>query len=92
MWMRRFDLSICVDYDYLCIHLFSLLNALLFWVFQPGPRENTVQCFIKRDRTTSTYQLFLGLPPSECLVTIALSNLMEKMLRLVITSELLSFV
>ncbi|XP_024364201.1 tubby-like F-box protein 6 isoform X2 [Physcomitrium patens] len=31
---------------------------------QPGPRENTVQCFIKRDRTTSTYQLFLGLPPS----------------------------
>jgi hypothetical protein len=23
-----------------------------------------VQCFIKRDRTTSTYQLFLGLPPS----------------------------
>ncbi|XP_024357068.1 tubby-like F-box protein 3 [Physcomitrium patens] len=31
---------------------------------QPGPRENTVQCFIKRDRTTSTYQLFLGLPPT----------------------------
>ncbi|XP_024383240.1 tubby-like F-box protein 6 isoform X1 [Physcomitrium patens] len=32
---------------------------------QPGPREDTVQCFIKRDRTTSTYQLFLGLPPSQ---------------------------
>jgi len=31
---------------------------------QPGPRDNTVQCFIKRDRTTSTYQLFLGLPPT----------------------------
>jgi len=31
---------------------------------QPGPRDNTVQCFIKRDRATSTYQLFLGLPPT----------------------------
>ncbi|XP_024362543.1 tubby-like F-box protein 6 [Physcomitrium patens] len=31
---------------------------------QPGPRDSTMQCFIKRDRTTSTYQLFLGLPPS----------------------------
>lgn len=28
---------------------------------QPGPRDNTVQCFIKRDRTTSTYLLYLGL-------------------------------
>ncbi|CAM6128581.1 unnamed protein product [Calypogeia fissa] len=30
---------------------------------QPGPRDNTVQCFIKRDRTTSTYQLWLCLGP-----------------------------
>lgn len=28
---------------------------------QPGPRDDTVQCFIKRDRTNSTYHLYLGL-------------------------------
>lgn len=30
-------------------------------VKQPGPRDTTVQCFIKRDRNNSTYQLYLGL-------------------------------
>ncbi|KAJ7564130.1 hypothetical protein O6H91_02G003700 [Diphasiastrum complanatum] len=30
---------------------------------QPGPRDAPVQCFIKRDRTTSTYNLYLGLSP-----------------------------
>lgn len=28
---------------------------------QPGPRDATVQCFIKRERTSSTYHLYLGL-------------------------------
>eukprot|EP00252_Welwitschia_mirabilis_P013629 TRINITY_DN2998_c0_g2_i5.p1 TRINITY_DN2998_c0_g2~~TRINITY_DN2998_c0_g2_i5.p1 ORF type:complete len:172 (-),score=11.10 TRINITY_DN2998_c0_g2_i5:5-520(-) len=28
---------------------------------QPGPRDNPIQCFIKRDRATSSYHLFLGL-------------------------------
>lgn len=28
---------------------------------QPGPRDTTIQCFIKRDRTSGTYQLYLGL-------------------------------
>lgn len=28
---------------------------------QPGPRDFMVQCFIKRDRTASTYYLYLGL-------------------------------
>ncbi|KAH9620700.1 hypothetical protein KSS87_004083 [Heliosperma pusillum] len=32
---------------------------------QPGPRENHIQCFIKRDRATSTFRLFYGLTPSE---------------------------
>ncbi|KAI4381719.1 hypothetical protein MLD38_007768 [Melastoma candidum] len=32
---------------------------------QPGPRENPIQCFIKRDRATSTYFLYYGLVPSE---------------------------
>lgn len=28
---------------------------------QPGPRDDTVKCFIKRDRTNSSYHLYLGL-------------------------------
>lgn len=32
---------------------------------QPGPRESPIQCFIRRDRTTSTYLLYFGLVPSE---------------------------
>lgn len=32
---------------------------------QPGPRESPIQCFIKRDRATSTYFLYFDLVPSE---------------------------
>ncbi|XP_074359144.1 tubby-like F-box protein 5 [Apium graveolens] len=31
---------------------------------QPGPRDSPLQCFIKRDRQTSTYRLYLGLSPA----------------------------
>eukprot|EP00249_Psilotum_nudum_P017415 c26311_g1_i1 orf=866-2104(+) len=31
---------------------------------QPGPRDTTVQCYIKRDQSNSTYRLFLGLTPT----------------------------
>ncbi|XP_020097523.1 tubby-like F-box protein 5 [Ananas comosus] len=31
---------------------------------QPGPRDYPIQCFIRRDRATSTYRLYLGLSPS----------------------------
>ncbi|KAI4316826.1 hypothetical protein L6164_024766 [Bauhinia variegata] len=31
---------------------------------QPGPRETPIQCFIKRERMTSTYYLYLGLSPA----------------------------
>ncbi|KAI5066825.1 hypothetical protein GOP47_0017353 [Adiantum capillus-veneris] len=31
------------------------------WSWQPGPRDDTIQCFIKRDRMNSTYHLYLGL-------------------------------
>lgn len=31
---------------------------------QPGPRDPPMQCFIKRDRSASTYKLFLGLTPA----------------------------
>ncbi|GFP96035.1 tubby-like F-box protein 2, partial [Phtheirospermum japonicum] len=32
---------------------------------QSGPRDGPIQCFIKRDRTTSTYRLYFGLMPCE---------------------------
>lgn len=31
---------------------------------QPGPREGPMQCFIKRDRASATYYLYLGLSPT----------------------------
>jgi len=31
---------------------------------QPGPRDAPIQCFIKRERGTSTYRLYLGLTPA----------------------------
>ncbi|KAB2628116.1 tubby-like F-box protein 5 [Pyrus ussuriensis x Pyrus communis] len=33
---------------------------------QPGPRDDPIQCFIKRERETSTYLLYLGLSPALC--------------------------
>ncbi|KAF8405242.1 hypothetical protein HHK36_010143 [Tetracentron sinense] len=32
---------------------------------QPGPRDSPIQCFIRRDRATSTYHLYLGLSPGK---------------------------
>lgn len=32
---------------------------------QPGPRDTPIQCYIKRDRATSTFRLYFGLTPSE---------------------------
>ncbi|WCJ35195.1 Tubby-like F-box protein 5 [Euphorbia peplus] len=40
---------------------------------QPGPRDAPIQCFIRRERATSTYFLYLGLSP-------ALSGDMSKLL------------
>ncbi|GFP86288.1 tubby-like F-box protein 6 [Phtheirospermum japonicum] len=31
---------------------------------QPGPRDFPIQCFIRRERATSTYRLYLGLSPA----------------------------
>ncbi|KAJ8762228.1 hypothetical protein K2173_007384 [Erythroxylum novogranatense] len=43
-----------------CFKADYVLNFLL----KPGPRDPPIQCFIKRDRATSTYQLYLGLSPA----------------------------
>ncbi|GJT66666.1 tubby-like F-box protein 5 [Tanacetum coccineum] len=32
---------------------------------QPGPRDAPIQCYIRRDRATSTHRLYFGLTPSE---------------------------
>ncbi|PPD69798.1 hypothetical protein GOBAR_DD33325 [Gossypium barbadense] len=52
--------------------LFSLLENMPFdfvdgttGYFDPGPHESPIQCYIRRDRATSTYLLFYGLVPSE---------------------------
>ncbi|KAJ3692496.1 hypothetical protein LUZ60_012846 [Juncus effusus] len=31
---------------------------------QPAPRDQPIQCFVRRDRSTSTFRLYLGLSPS----------------------------
>ncbi|KAJ4808937.1 Tubby-like F-box protein [Rhynchospora pubera] len=31
---------------------------------QPAPRDHPIQCFVRRDRATSTFRLYLGLSPS----------------------------
>ncbi|EFH70212.1 hypothetical protein ARALYDRAFT_891335 [Arabidopsis lyrata subsp. lyrata] len=33
-------------------------------IVQPGPRDGTIQCFIKRDKSNMTYHLYLSLSPS----------------------------
>ncbi|URE30907.1 tubby-like F-box protein [Musa troglodytarum] len=35
-----------------------------FSLKQPGPRDHPIQCFIRRERATSTFCLYLGLTPS----------------------------
>ncbi|MBA0741071.1 hypothetical protein Gogos_014243, partial [Gossypium gossypioides] len=49
---------------------FSLLENMPFdfvdgttGYFDPGPHESPIQCYIRRDRATSTYLLFYGLVP-----------------------------
>lgn len=37
------------------------LDRLLFVFFQPGPRDGMIQCYIKRNRSKSTYHLYLCL-------------------------------
>lgn len=39
-------------------------------MFQPGSRDGTIQCFIKRDKSKLTYHLFLCLSPGENLCNV----------------------
>ncbi|KAK4481457.1 hypothetical protein RD792_012351 [Penstemon davidsonii] len=40
------------------------LLTLPFSLKQPGPRDTPIQCYIRRERSTSTYRLYLGLSPA----------------------------
>lgn len=44
------------------------LSVLIPFVHQPGPRDSPIQCFIRRERMTSTYCLYLGLSPGNIFV------------------------
>lgn len=45
-----------------------MLKSYRLPFFQPGPRDGTIQCFIKRDKSNLTYHLFLCLSPGEYFV------------------------
>lgn len=40
-------------------------NLSLSSFLQPGPRDGTIQCFIKRDKSRLTYHLYLCLNPGK---------------------------
>ena len=52
----------------MCGYCVSSICVDLFSVYQPGPRDTPIQCFIKRERVTSTYRLYLGLSPGNIFV------------------------
>lgn len=50
-------------YHLTCCENLYVLMLITSYFPQPGPREQPVQCFVRRDRATSTYLLYLGLSP-----------------------------
>nr|BAA82866.1 tubby-like protein [Lemna aequinoctialis] len=61
--------AVCTAWREMCKEIVSgpeFCGKLTFPVSlkQPGPREGTIQCFIKRDKSKSRYHLFLGLSPT----------------------------
>ncbi|XP_047338016.1 tubby-like F-box protein 10 [Impatiens glandulifera] len=61
--------SVCSSWRFMCKEIVKgpeLCGRLTFPVSlkQPGPRDGTIQCFIKRDKSNLSYHLFLCLSPS----------------------------
>ncbi|CAA6660536.1 unnamed protein product [Spirodela intermedia] len=61
--------AVCTAWREMCKEIVSgpeFCGKLTFPVSlkQPGPRDGTIQCFIKRDRSKSRYHLFLCLSPA----------------------------
>ncbi|KAK1436405.1 hypothetical protein QVD17_02185 [Tagetes erecta] len=58
--------SVCRSWREMCKEIVSSLESSGKITFpislkQPGPRDTTIQCFIKRDKSNSTYHLYLCL-------------------------------
>ena len=49
----------------LCLPTNVCSHLILSFLVQPGPRDGIIQCFIKRDKSTSTYYLYLCLSPGK---------------------------
>ncbi|KAK8530052.1 hypothetical protein V6N13_102933 [Hibiscus sabdariffa] len=61
--------SVCRSWRFICKDIVKspeFCGKLTFPVSlkQPGPRDGTIQCFIKRDKSKLTYRLFLCLSPA----------------------------
>ncbi|ERN12975.1 tubby-like F-box protein 10 [Amborella trichopoda] len=60
--------AVCKSWRAMCKEIVKTLEVCGKLTFpislkQPGPRDATIQCFIKRDKATLTYHLYLGLSP-----------------------------
>lgn len=52
-------------YIYIYIIYVFFIYPFFVMILQPGPGDNPLQCFIKRDKKNSTFYLYLGLTPGE---------------------------
>ncbi|KAE8713400.1 Tubby-like F-box protein 6 [Hibiscus syriacus] len=73
-WPGRRDVvacaSVCRSWREITKHIVKIPEHCGFLTFpislkQPGPRDTPIQCFIRRDRATSTFRLYMGLCPGE---------------------------
>ncbi|KAE9463932.1 hypothetical protein C3L33_04064, partial [Rhododendron williamsianum] len=54
----------CINFENsvsICHYLFLPILKVLAFFLQPGPRDSLIQCYIKRDRSTQAYLLYLSL-------------------------------
>ncbi|KAI4389933.1 hypothetical protein MLD38_002099 [Melastoma candidum] len=72
-WPARRDVvacaAVCRSWRYVTKDVVRTLEQCGWFTFpvslkQPGPRELPIQCYIRRDRASNTYFLYLGLSPA----------------------------
>ncbi|KAE8674506.1 Tubby-like F-box protein 6 [Hibiscus syriacus] len=72
-WPGRRDVvacaSVCRSWREITKHIVKTPEHCGFLTFpislkQPGPRDTPIQCFIRRDSSTSTFRLYMGLSPA----------------------------
>lgn len=67
----------------ICHYLFLPILKVLAFFLQPGPRDSLIQCYIKRDRSTQAYLLYLSLNQGELLKILFASSVLFLSLLLV---------